>query len=60
MSEIGDASDLAIPDEPLPVSVLTGFLGSGKTTVPASSPASSSTKRPSSKSRRWTPTATVS
>lgn len=28
-----DASDLAIPDEPLPVSVLTGFLGSGKTTV---------------------------
>ncbi|TQV73314.1 CobW family GTP-binding protein [Denitrobaculum tricleocarpae] len=25
--------DLAIPDAPLPVSVLTGFLGSGKTTV---------------------------
>jgi G3E family GTPase len=28
-----DPSDLAIPEEPLPVSVLTGFLGSGKTTV---------------------------
>ncbi len=26
-------NDLAIPDEPLPVSVLTGFLGSGKTTL---------------------------
>ena len=25
--------DLAIPEEPLPVSVLTGFLGSGKTTL---------------------------
>ena len=25
--------DLAIPDAPLPVSVLTGFLGSGKTTL---------------------------
>ena len=42
MSEIGaetpeapglDPEALAIPDEPLPVSVLTGFLGSGKTTV---------------------------
>ncbi len=33
MSETGAGSDLAIPDEPLPVSVLTGFLGSGKTTV---------------------------
>jgi len=33
MAETGDASELAIPDEPLPVSVLTGFLGSGKTTV---------------------------
>jgi G3E family GTPase len=33
MSESGAAADLAIPDEPLPVSVLTGFLGSGKTTV---------------------------
>jgi G3E family GTPase len=33
MREGGDLSDLAIPDEPLPVSVLTGFLGSGKTTV---------------------------
>ncbi len=28
-----DTADLAIPDEPLPVSVLTGFLGSGKTTL---------------------------
>lgn len=28
-----DPQDLAIPDAPLPVSVLTGFLGSGKTTV---------------------------
>lgn len=28
-----DPADLAIPDAPLPVSVLTGFLGSGKTTV---------------------------
>jgi hypothetical protein len=28
-----DPETLAIPDEPLPVSVLTGFLGSGKTTV---------------------------
>ena len=27
------APDLAIPETPLPVSVLTGFLGSGKTTV---------------------------
>ncbi|MEM7221736.1 MAG: GTP-binding protein [Pseudomonadota bacterium] len=27
------SEDLAIPEEPLPVSVLTGFLGSGKTTV---------------------------
>ncbi len=26
-------ADLAIPDEPLPVSILTGFLGSGKTTL---------------------------
>ena len=26
-------TDLEIPDEPLPVSVLTGFLGSGKTTL---------------------------
>ncbi len=31
-SSAGDP-DLAIPDEPLPVSVLTGFLGSGKTTL---------------------------
>jgi len=28
-----EPQDLAIPDEPLPVSVLTGFLGSGKTTL---------------------------
>jgi len=28
-----DPQDLTIPDEPLPVSVLTGFLGSGKTTL---------------------------
>ncbi len=28
-----DPSDLEIPEEPLPVSVLTGFLGSGKTTL---------------------------
>ncbi len=28
-----DPANLAIPDAPLPVSVLTGFLGSGKTTV---------------------------
>ncbi|MGF1611683.1 MAG: CobW family GTP-binding protein, partial [Kiloniellales bacterium] len=28
-----DPDDLAVPDEPLPVSVLTGFLGSGKTTL---------------------------
>jgi G3E family GTPase len=28
-----EPANLAIPDEPLPVSVLTGFLGSGKTTV---------------------------
>jgi G3E family GTPase len=28
-----DPSDLAIPETPLPISVLTGFLGSGKTTV---------------------------
>ncbi|MDH3594792.1 MAG: GTP-binding protein [Rhodospirillales bacterium] len=33
MSGTDDPADLAIPDEPLPVSVLTGFLGSGKTTV---------------------------
>ena len=28
-----NSDDLAVPDEPLPVSVLTGFLGSGKTTL---------------------------
>ena len=28
-----ETQDLDIPDEPLPVSVLTGFLGSGKTTL---------------------------
>jgi G3E family GTPase len=40
MSEADDSprtgdptADLDIPDEPLPVSVLTGFLGSGKTTL---------------------------
>lgn len=33
MSASGQEQDLAIPDAPLPVSVLTGFLGSGKTTV---------------------------
>ena len=30
-SKAGDR--LAIPDEPLPITVLTGFLGSGKTTL---------------------------
>ncbi len=29
----GPAADLDLPDEALPVSILTGFLGSGKTTV---------------------------
>ncbi len=29
----GAGDDLAVPEEPLPVSVLTGFLGSGKTTL---------------------------
>ncbi len=33
MSASEQERDLAIPDAPLPVSVLTGFLGSGKTTV---------------------------
>jgi len=28
-----EETELAIPEEPLPVSVLTGFLGSGKTTL---------------------------
>ncbi|WP_282604264.1 GTP-binding protein [Pelagibius sp. Alg239-R121] len=32
LNKLGE-QDLAIPDAPLPVSVLTGFLGSGKTTV---------------------------
>ncbi len=30
---MGEESKLAIPEDPLPVSVLTGFLGSGKTTL---------------------------
>ena len=32
-AKAADIDDLDIPDEPLPVAVLTGFLGSGKTTV---------------------------
>ena len=30
---MADDPDIDLPEEPLPVSVLTGFLGSGKTTL---------------------------
>ena len=33
MTGTDSQNDLAIPEEPLPISVLTGFLGSGKTTL---------------------------
>ncbi len=33
MTDPNGDQDLAIPEEPLPISVLTGFLGSGKTTL---------------------------